>query len=263
MRNPILLVLFAAACGAPSAGGPSGESGEPAAGDEGDGGSEVVGAEGEGEGEGEGPPPCVPLDEVCDGVDNDCDGGIDEGIDRLGEVCATGLGGCRREGVRVCTADGGGTFCGAEPGTPEAERCDAVDNDCDGGTDEAFGDLGGACTQGVGGCAATGVFVCAEDGSAAVCGATPGGETSETCDGEDNDCDGVVDEAVDGLATECEAEGEGACAAGAEVCQEGRAVCVPAPPAPEACARARNGERARAGHDPAPGRARAGAWTRL
>jgi len=77
---------------------------------------------------------------------------------------------------------------------PEIERCNQLDDDCDGMVDEAFPELGGACSAGVGACASAGVLVCAPDGTQSLCDAVPGSPTDEVCDGIDNDCNGVTDE---------------------------------------------------------------------
>ncbi len=135
--------------------------------------------------------PGDPADELCDGRDQDCDGRNDEGFD-LGAVCFEGVGECRAEGRRVCHADAQRAECSAQPRAPRDERCDDLDNDCDGRMDEGFG-LGGPCNEGFGLCVADGRVICGPDGEAA-CDAVPAEPQEETCDRIDNDCDGGVDE---------------------------------------------------------------------
>jgi hypothetical protein len=133
-----------------------------------------------------------PSTEICDGLDNDCDGMIDEGF-ALGQSCTEGVGTCQESGVKVCSQDGTGTVCDATAGSPSTEICDGLDNDCDGLVDEGFA-LGQSCTEGVGTCQESGVKVCSQDGTGTVCDATAGSPSTEICDGLDNDCDGLVDE---------------------------------------------------------------------
>jgi uncharacterized repeat protein (TIGR01451 family) len=172
------------------------------------------------------PSDCDPFDatvlgpdpETCDGVDNDCDGSIDEDFSDLGDSCSVGSGACSASGTFVCRADETGTECSASAGTPSAEACDGVDNDCDGSIDEDFGNLGNSCTVGTGQCEAAGMFVCNGSGSATTCDATVGSPSTEVCDGLDNDCDGSVDESFADLGNSC-TNGVGACeASGTVVC---------------------------------------------
>ena len=74
--------------------------------------------------------------EVCDGEDNDCNGTID---DVQGSGCIGGEGACRREGTLVC-GEGGALVCDVVPGTPTAEMCNGLDDDCDGERDEIDGE---------------------------------------------------------------------------------------------------------------------------
>ncbi len=170
--------------------------------------------------------------ETCDGADQDCDGQADEGFN-LGGPCAVGVGGCRRNGQWVC--DGaGGVACSAQPGAPRIETCNRGDDDCDGAVDEDFG-VGAPCVVGDGLCGSAGHLVC--DGPAAtVCDAPPpGAGANEVCDGEDNDCDGTVDEAI--AARPC-AVGVGACQrSGVSTCEAGGVGCSATPglPLDEVC----------------------------
>ena len=77
----------------------------------------------------------VPEPEDCDGVDNDCDGGIDEGLlpDPAACTITSDEGSCTAP--VVCAGDGG-WLCTAT--TPGAESCDLLDNDCDDLVDEDY-----------------------------------------------------------------------------------------------------------------------------
>jgi hypothetical protein len=97
----------------------------------------------------------APTTETCTntGVDDDCNGRLDD-VPGAGDACAgTGTVGACREGHRACS--GGVLVCVATPASPEA--CNARDDDCDGATDEGFdlltdtancGSCGHACDAG-------------------------------------------------------------------------------------------------------------------
>ncbi|MEE2644605.1 MAG: MopE-related protein [Myxococcota bacterium] len=152
----------------------------------------------------------APVEELCDGIDNDCDGSTDEDFSGVGQSCSVGVGLCQSFGDLECLADGSGTFCDAVEGIPVEELCDGADNDCDGSTDELFPELGTLCEQGRGACRRVALYSCSIDGSGVLCEVEAGASTPERCDGVDNDCDGEVDEAFPNLTRTCEV-GEGIC----------------------------------------------------
>jgi hypothetical protein len=143
----------------------------------------------------------TPRTELCNYVDDDCDGRVDETFPTLGDLCQSGVGACVRFGAVRCRADGTATECSASAAPASAERCNASDDDCDGRIDETFPNLGQLCTAGVGACARFGTTVCRTDGASDTCSATPGPSATETCNYLDDDCNGVVDDGFRNAAT--------------------------------------------------------------
>ena len=173
------------------------------------------------------------ADEFCDGVDNDCDGSVDEDgatdaatwyadtdADGYGDAATTNAACDQPSGYVSDATDCDDAAASTWPGADE--YCDGADNDCDGSVDEddaldaatwyldddgdGYGDAGtttAACDQ-PSGYAATAADC--DDGDAAV---SP--VTDESCNGTDDDCDGIVDEidAIDASTWYADADGDG------------------------------------------------------
>ena len=81
------------------------------------------------------------MAEVCNGLDDNCDGVIDDNVD--GAPCCTsglcGTGECK-PGVATCT--NGIEGCQGEEG-PTVDVCDGLDNDCNGTPDDGCAGAGG------------------------------------------------------------------------------------------------------------------------
>ena len=144
--------------------------------------------------------------ESCDNIDNDCDGLIDES---LSQTCGSNIGVCVA-GAQTCI-EGSWTQCAGNE-TSATETCDNLDNDCDGTIDEA---LSQSCGSDVGLCQ-SGIETCS-DGTWGNCvgQTTP---VEEHCNEQDNDCDGNIDEM---LVRNCGTD-VGACQSGRELCENGQ-----------------------------------------
>mgnify|MGYP000377087709 CR=1 FL=1 len=191
--------------------------------------------------------PCVgeitPKTEVCDGVDNDCDGQLNEGlkVECYGGPTGTAGKGICKKGYRICTRLSrnryGWSNCLGMVLPKKTEDCNGKDDDCDGSVDEQLikncysGPAGssGECRAGKISCTGGKWTKCI-------------GEVlpkAETCDNKDNDCDGKVDESLKRTCYTGPAgtNGKGLCRSGSSYCSRGKwGGCVgEVKPATETC----------------------------
>jgi hypothetical protein len=130
---------------------------------------------------------CTPPEEVCNGIDDDCDTTCDDGF-----ACCAGASTfcwteCGTRGTALCSE----SCAAAEECTPPEETCNGADDDCDTTCDEGSACCAGTVESCDTTCGSTGERLCSPDCLLpADCEPPP-----ETCgNGVDDDCDGSIDE---------------------------------------------------------------------
>ncbi len=171
-----------------------------------------------------------PGAELCDGLDNNCNGQVDEGNPEGNQVCNTGKQGVCSAGTTAC--QNGAIVCNQNV-QPSPETCDGKDNDCNGQVDEGNPGGGVGCSTGKLGVCAPGTTACQNGSLACNQNVQP---SIEVCDGQDNNCNGSVDEGNPGGNLMCMTGQLGVCAAGVTACSGGGIVCNQLlPPSAETC----------------------------
>jgi hypothetical protein len=140
---------------------------------------------------------CVAPADVCNGLDDDCSGTADDGLECIGGSTTPCDTACGTVGARLCDL----TSCTLDACTPPAEGCNSRDDDCDTRVDEMLecvpGETGSCTTT----CGSTGTHTCGSTCTFGTC--TP---PAEICNGADDDCDGTIDDGftcVPGATTSC------------------------------------------------------------
>ncbi len=146
--------------------------------------------------------------ELCDGIDNNCSGAVDEGNPGGGAPCSTGGVGVCASGTLQCVS---GALTCVPNQSPSAEVCDGLDNNCNGVVDEGNPGGGFACNTGIPGPCSSGTTQCVSGSITCVQVIFP---STEVCNGIDDNCNGSVDDGAscnDGLSCTTDVCSSGAC----------------------------------------------------
>jgi hypothetical protein len=126
---------------------------------------------------------CDNATQVCDTGSNTC---VPKGTCNPGTACDTGKKGVCQAGTIQCP----GNVC-VQTVPSSSEKCDGLDNNCDGSTDENDPGGGGSCLTGNLGVCSSGTVHCQAGHLTCVQNVQ---SSKEICDGLDNNCDGRTDE---------------------------------------------------------------------
>src|SRR5439155_1361844 len=129
-------------------------------------------------------------DATCDGVDDDCDGQVDEDYAPSATTC--GVGACGAKGATSCVNGKVQDTCKAGAPAASDATCDGVDDNCNGKSDEDYAPVSTTC--GTGACQTKGATSCVAGHVVDGCQAGTPTADDATCDGVDNNCNGQVDE---------------------------------------------------------------------
>ena len=139
--------------------------------------------------------------EKCDGLDNNCDGTIDEGLmpvktyfrdedgDGSGDPAMSLMACAKPKGWVESNNDCDPMAFTVHPGAQEL--CNNIDDNCNGTKDEAAIDVGGDCLDAGKGECNDGVIACVSGAKVCQSKKTP---KPDVCDTLDNNCNGVADE---------------------------------------------------------------------
>ena len=167
------------------------------------------------------------AEETCNGVDDNCNGSIDEGVkNKYYKDSDNDKYGNPNEKMEACKAPEGYVTDNSDCNdsnkniNPNAdELCNSIDDNCNKQIDETFKNKGNSCDSDDEDRCSNGILTCKDDGTGLEC--TNDNNITEQCDGEDNDCDEQIDEGCS-----CDGSFERICSNNIGECKEGKQYCV-------------------------------------